>query len=136
MDRAFRAVFADLEAGRLDHFVLDGQAILLEDYLAGRPGERDRIRDLVLAGRLAVGPWYILPDEFLVSGESTVRNLILGHRAARDLGGVQKVGYMYRIPSGTVAHSCPTTAASGRDSTASSIPAATVTRSTSWAGST
>ena len=94
MDRAFRAVFADLETGRLDHFVLDGQSILLEDYLAGRPGERARIRDLVLAGRLAVGPWYILPDEFLVSGEATVRNLILGHRAARDLGGVQKVGYM------------------------------------------
>ena len=94
MDRAFRAVFADLEAGRLDHFVLDGQAILLDDYLAVRPGERKRIRDLVLAGRLAVGPWYILPDEFLVSGEATVRNLILGHRAASDLGGVQKVGYM------------------------------------------
>jgi len=94
MDRAFRAAFADLEAGRLDHFVLDGQAILLDDYLAGRPTERERIRDLVLAGRLAVGPWYILPDEFLVSGEATVRNLILGHQAASELGGVQKVGYM------------------------------------------
>ncbi|MCL7959898.1 MAG: hypothetical protein M8861_06875, partial [marine benthic group bacterium] len=94
MDRAFRAVFADLGAGRLDHFVLDGQAILLDDYLAGRPGERGRIRDLVLGGRLAVGPWYILPDEFLVSGEATVRNLILGHQAASELGGVQKVGYM------------------------------------------
>ncbi|MGB5304485.1 MAG: glycoside hydrolase family 38 C-terminal domain-containing protein, partial [Gemmatimonadota bacterium] len=94
MDRAFRAVFADLEAGRLEHFVLDGQAILLDDYLASRPAERERIRDLVLAGRLAVGPWYILPDEFLVSGEATVRNLILGHQAASQLGGVQKVGYM------------------------------------------
>ena len=94
MDRTFRAVFADLEAGRLDHFVLDGQAILLDDYLAVRPEERDRIRNLVLAGRLAVGPWYVLPDEFLVSGEATVRNLILGHEAASELGGVQKVGYM------------------------------------------
>jgi mannosylglycerate hydrolase len=94
MDRAFRAVFADLETGRLDHFVLDGQAILLEDYLAGRPEDRERIRNLVATGRLAVGPWYILPDEFLVSGEATVRNLLLGHQAASDLGGVQKVGYM------------------------------------------
>jgi len=94
MDRAFQAVFAELEAGRLDRFVLDGQAILLEDYLAGRPGERGRIRNLVADGRLAVGPWYILPDEFLVSGEATVRNLIFGHQAAGDLGGVQKVGYM------------------------------------------
>ena len=94
MDRAFRPVFADLEAGRLDHFVLDGQTILLDDYLAGRPTERERIRNLVLSGRLAVGPWYILPDEFLVSGEATVRNLTLGHQAASQLGGVQKVGYM------------------------------------------
>ncbi|MBT8461890.1 MAG: hypothetical protein KJO44_05145, partial [Gemmatimonadetes bacterium] len=94
MDRAFRAVFDDLETGGLDHFVLDGQAILLEDYLAARPEESDRIRELVSSGRLAVGPWYILPDEFLVSGEATVRNLLHGHRAAAELGGVQKVGYM------------------------------------------
>ena len=94
MDRAFRAAFDDLETGRLDHFVLDGQAILLEDYVAARPEDRERIRDLVVSGRLAVGPWYILPDEFLVSGEATVRNLLFGHRAAGELGGVQKVGYM------------------------------------------
>jgi alpha-mannosidase len=94
MDRAFRAVLEELEAGRLDHFVLDGQAILLEDYVAARPADGDRIRRLVAEGRLAVGPWYILPDEFLVSGEATVRNLLYGHETARRFGGVQKVGYM------------------------------------------
>ena len=94
MDRVVRAVLADLEEGRLDHFVLDGQAILLEDHLSARPEDRDRICALVTAGKLAIGPWYILPDEFLVSGEATVRNLLLGHLTAGRLGGVQKIGYM------------------------------------------
>ncbi len=76
------------------HFLLDGQTIILEDYLRFRSQDRERIGKLVQAGALAIGPWYILPDEFLVSGEATVRNLLIGHNVARDLGGVQKVGYM------------------------------------------
>ena len=35
----------------------------------------------------------MLPDEFCVGGESLVRNLLLGHRQARELGGVSKTGY-------------------------------------------
>lgn len=76
------------------HFVLDGQAVILEDYLELRPGYEKRIKKLVDSGRLSIGPWYILPDEFLVSAESTIRNLILGHRVCADFGGAQKVGYM------------------------------------------
>ncbi len=75
------------------HFVLDGQTAVMEDYLEVSPHQRDRVNRLVREGRLAVGPWYILPDEFLVSGESTVRNLMFGRKAA-PLGRVQKVGYM------------------------------------------
>ncbi|MBK9474388.1 MAG: hypothetical protein IPO18_19310 [bacterium] len=74
-------------------FVLDGQGCALEDFLAAAPHERTRIDALAAAGRLAVGPWYILPDEFLVSGEATVRNLQYG-RLAVPAGGLQKVGYM------------------------------------------
>jgi len=75
------------------HFVLDGQSAVLEDYLEVAPHQRDRVNRLVREGRLAVGPWYILPDEFLVSGEATVRNLMFGRRAA-PLQRVQEVGYM------------------------------------------
>jgi len=57
LDRVVRATLSDLEDGTLDHFVLDGQAVLLEDYLAGRPNDRERIRNIVTEGRLAVGPW-------------------------------------------------------------------------------
>jgi alpha-mannosidase len=78
----------------LPHFLLDGQSIILEDYLEIHPEDRERIADLVAAGALAVGPWYVLPDEFLVSAEATVRNLIFGHVVGATVGAVQKVGYM------------------------------------------
>src|SRR5688500_3796721 len=51
------------------HFMLDGQTIVLEDYLEIRPEMEGRLRELVGSGKVAVGPWYVLPDEFLVSGE-------------------------------------------------------------------
>jgi hypothetical protein len=69
-------------------FQTDGQAILLEDYLEVRPERRPAVQELARRGRLVVGPWYALPDEFLVSGESLIRNLALGRAVARSLGGV------------------------------------------------
>lgn len=75
-------------------FHLDGQTIVLEDYLEINPDRADEIRALVRAGRLLVGPWYVMPDEFLVSGESLVRNLALGHSIARAFGGSMPVGYL------------------------------------------
>jgi mannosylglycerate hydrolase len=88
-------ILGRLEAdGDFKHFLLDGQTCVLEDYLDAVPGETERVRRLVQSGALASGPWYILPDEFLVSGEATVRNLIMGHRTGTRWGPVQKVGYM------------------------------------------
>ena len=55
------------------HFLLDGQTIVLDDYLAMRPERADQLRRYIAGGRLAVGPWYCHPDLFLVSGESIVR---------------------------------------------------------------
>lgn len=82
------------EGGEFRHFLLDGQAIVLEDHLAAHPEDRERISRQVAAGRLAVGPWYVLPDEFLVSDEALIRNLLVGHRVAGVHGAVQKVGYL------------------------------------------
>jgi len=67
-------------------FTLDGQAIVLEDYLDVRPDNEQRLRVLLAAGRLEVGPWYVLADELLVGGESLVRNLLLGRRVCRRFG--------------------------------------------------
>ncbi|MGD0483020.1 MAG: glycosyl hydrolase-related protein [Gemmatimonadales bacterium] len=90
-----RQVLDALErGGEFRHFLLDGQAIVLEDHLAIRPEDEERIRSLVRAGKLSIGPWYVLPDWFLVSGEAIVRNLLIGHQACGRFGPVQKVGYM------------------------------------------
>jgi alpha-mannosidase len=67
-------------------FTLDGQAIVLEDYVEVRPENAGRLQALLAAGRLEAGPSYVLPDEILVGGESLVRNLLLGRRACRRFG--------------------------------------------------
>ena len=74
-------------------FTLDGQTVLLEDYLAVRPEMTPRVQALVGAGRLAVGPWYVLADELIPSGESLVRNLLMGGADAERLGGRLDVLY-------------------------------------------
>ncbi len=75
-------------------FMLDGQLIALEDYLAVCPDERARIEELVRQGRLTIGPWYVLPDEYLASGEAHIRNYIEGMRVARSFGGGMRLGYL------------------------------------------
>ena len=67
-------------------FTLDGQAIVLEDYVEVRPENAGRLQALLDAGRLEAGPSYVLPDEILVGGESLVRNLLLGRRVCRRFG--------------------------------------------------
>ena len=76
------------------HFLLDGQMAVVDDYLAVRPEAEERLRGLVTTGRMAMGPWYALPDEFLVSGETLVRNLQRGLRVAARFGGAMEVGYL------------------------------------------
>ena len=74
-------------------FHMDSQTIPMQDYLEIRPERREQVVKFIKEGRLLVGPWFVLPDEFCVGGESLVRNLLLGHRQAKELGGVSKTGY-------------------------------------------
>ncbi len=85
----------DLEADpAYAHFMLDGQMAVIDDYLAVRPEQQARLRRLAASGRLSVGPWFVLMDEFLVSGETMVRNLALGLERATEYGGAMEVGYL------------------------------------------
>jgi len=76
------------------HFMLDGQMAVVDDYLEVRPEAEERLRALAAAGRLSMGPWYILMDEFLASGETIVRNLQMGIARGAAFGGVMDVGYL------------------------------------------
>lgn len=74
-------------------FLLDGQTVLVEDYLRVRPERADAVRRLVREGRLQAGPWYVLADEQIPSGESLVRNLLAGAGDAERMGGRSNVLY-------------------------------------------
>lgn len=75
-------------------FHLDGQTIMLEDYLQVRPEMKGKLEHYIREGRIHIGPWYILQDEFLTSSESNIRNLQIGHRDAKQYGAnISKVGY-------------------------------------------
>jgi len=74
-------------------FHLDSQTVPIRDYIEIRPEKEDVIKKLVAEKRLFIGPWFCLPDEFCVAGESLIRNLLLGHKIAKQFGHVSKTGY-------------------------------------------
>ncbi len=67
-------------------FHLDGQAIVVQDYLDIRPDQKDRLLEHLRNGRILAGPWHVLPDEWLISSESYIRNIMKGMRTCRSLG--------------------------------------------------
>jgi mannosylglycerate hydrolase len=76
------------------NFTFDGQTIPIEDYLEVKPDREEEIKNYVQENRLSIGPFYVLADEFLVSGESLIRNLMIGHQIAKKFGNVMKAGYI------------------------------------------
>lgn len=97
----FDSLFRLLEKESNYRFVLDGQTLIVEDYLdqLKRKGKNSReyeekLKKYVQEGRLLVGPYYLQPDWQLVSGESLIRNLLIGHKIGRKLGRVMKVGWL------------------------------------------
>ncbi|MFW6119759.1 MAG: glycosyl hydrolase-related protein [Petrotogales bacterium] len=75
-------------------FNLDGQTVVLEDYLDIKPENKGKIIHFVKSKRLGIGPWYVQMDQFLVDGESIVRNLMYGKDLSEEFGGIQSLGYL------------------------------------------
>ncbi|MHA1198910.1 MAG: hypothetical protein ACTSQF_06115, partial [Candidatus Heimdallarchaeaceae archaeon] len=76
-------------------FMLDGQTIVLEDYFEIKPENKERLVKLIKKGKIAVGPWYLLPDEWLIGAESFIRNLEISLDLARELDiPLMQVGYL------------------------------------------
>jgi alpha-mannosidase len=101
--QSFRLKLVHLVDGLLDllekdpnfkTFMLDGQTIVLDDYLAMRPEKEDLLRKHIQKGRIVIGPWHILPDMFLVGPEAHIRNLLQGDQTTRHFGPKMLVGYI------------------------------------------
>jgi alpha-mannosidase len=91
MDKLLEILKSDPE---YKHFMLDGQTVVLEDYLDIRPEKEAELKAFIKKGRILIGPWRCLPDEFLVSGEAIIRNLIIGKADCRKFGAVMPIGYI------------------------------------------
>ena len=80
-------------------FHLDGQTIPLEDYAEIEPETAQKIKSLIEEGKIKIGPWYVMPDEFNISGESFIRNLMMGHELSKKWGAEDawKFGYICDI---------------------------------------
>ncbi len=81
------------EGNAFESFHLDGQTVLLEDYFAVHPENREAVTQLITERKLHIGPWYVLQDAFLTSSEANVRNLQIGLHDVKQYGHVSKLGY-------------------------------------------
>jgi mannosylglycerate hydrolase len=91
------AIDAVLELAEADdgfRFMLDGQTIVLDDYLEIRPERRAALERGIRRGQLGAGPWYVQPDSFLPGGETHLRNLLFGRATALSFGACSSVAYV------------------------------------------
>ncbi len=68
------------------YYHMDGQYVVIEDYLEVRPQMKDRLFKLIQDDRIQIGPWYVLQDEYLTSGEANVRNMLYGIKLCKSIG--------------------------------------------------
>ena len=92
--KLFDRVFELLEKIPEFKFYTDGQTAVLEDYLEARPDLKEKAGRYVREGRLLPGPWFVQSDERIPDGESLIRNLLIGRKACKELGGIMKCGYV------------------------------------------
>jgi mannosylglycerate hydrolase len=74
-------------------YILDGQSVMIDDYLELEPEAEPRLRKLIANKQLHVGPWYTQTDLLLVHGESIYRNLYYGIKRAKEFGEPMLIGY-------------------------------------------
>lgn len=94
----FQEILTTLETTpEFSTFICDGQTVMIEDYLEIMPQDKERVKKLLDSGRLAAGPWYTMPDENLISGESIIANLNMGRETLSHLtrdASVLPLGYL------------------------------------------
>ncbi|MDD3419981.1 MAG: glycoside hydrolase family 38 C-terminal domain-containing protein [Candidatus Gastranaerophilales bacterium] len=90
----FEDIVQKLEGDEFPQFYLDGQTVLIDDLLEIAPYKKPLIKNLIKNKKIVIGPWYTLADEFLVSGESLIRNLLTGINQSKEYGIEDFIGYL------------------------------------------
>ncbi|MGL4522779.1 MAG: hypothetical protein ACRCWQ_09540 [Bacilli bacterium] len=88
-------VLRQLEKGDLENFFFDGQTIVVEDVKKVlSDADFERFEKAILDGKIEIGPWYILPDGFLIDEESYMENLNQGMKIAKRYNSKHNIGYL------------------------------------------
>ncbi|MBE7707246.1 MAG: hypothetical protein E7Z88_00905 [Cyanobacteria bacterium SIG27] len=90
-------VLDELKQKKAPFFYLDGQVSAILDYLKYRPEKKEEIIGLIKAKKLAIGPYFVSADSYLVSFISMLKNLDLGMEISADFGQKEYIGYMSDI---------------------------------------
>ncbi|MFD2305387.1 glycosyl hydrolase [Enterococcus termitis] len=93
-DQLFTDVITELQKNPEASFVLDGQLSILDDYLELYPEKLTEIQALIAAKQLFIGPWFTQTDAFFTSGESVLRNAMIGMYESKKYGEIMPIGYL------------------------------------------
>ncbi len=93
----FDIILNELEKNNAPFFYFDGQTAALLDYLKYRPEKHQEILNLIKNKKLAIGPFFISADSYLINFCSMLKNLDLGLKISNDFGQKEFIGYMSDI---------------------------------------
>ena len=93
----FDIVLDELKNNRAPFFYLDGQVVALLDYLKYRPEKKEEIINLIKNKKLAIGPYFVSADSYLVDFPSMLKNLDLGLRISKEFNQKEFIGYLSDI---------------------------------------
>jgi alpha-mannosidase len=93
-DQLFSDAIEELKQHPEASFVLDGQLSILDDYLQLYPEKLTDIKKLIADKQLFIGPWYTQSDAFFASGESILRNAMIGIFESKKYGDYLPIGYL------------------------------------------
>lgn len=93
----FDVVLDELKKNNAPFFYFDGQTAALLDYLKYRPEKLQEVLYFIKNNKLAIGPFYISADSYLINFCSMLKNLDLGLKTSKEFNQKEFIGYMSDI---------------------------------------
>ena len=94
LQKVFDGVLDELSSNRTPYFYFDGQTLALLDYLKYNPSKKETVSELIKKKKLAIGPYFVSADTYLVSFPCMLKNLELGIKYSKELNQKEFIGYM------------------------------------------
>ncbi len=93
----FNIVLDELIHNRAPFFYMDGQIGALNDYLKLYPDKKEIIKNLVNENKLALGPYFVSADSYLINFCSMLKNIDIGLNFSKEFNQKEFIGYLSDI---------------------------------------